>query len=166
MKRKTWKINTISWAPSVGQTNCFQVVLISKLWEITQFMESLSFLRNLMTSWCTQDSKLQISVKNLNRHATQETGSRESSMRPMLSFQNTRKPSKVRRKRSSRSNIDPNKQLLSLNRCLDRVKPSLTLLLHLSYTEKASPSSFERLFLKTMSLPIRFLNLVKISLEL
>jgi hypothetical protein len=69
------------------------------------------------------DSRPLTSEKTLRMLATPEIDTKDSSKRPRLSFQNTKKLSKVKRKRSWKSSIDLNKQLLNLSKCLGRAKP-------------------------------------------
>jgi hypothetical protein len=70
-----------------------------------------------MMSCIYLDSKLQIFVRNLNRFAIPETDSNKSLVRLRLSYHSTNKLFKARRKKSLRSNIDLNKQLLNLSKC-------------------------------------------------
>ena len=69
------------------------------------------------------DSRPQTSEKNLRRLATPEIDTKDSLKRLRLSFQNTKKPCKAKRKRSSKSSIDLNKLPLNLSKCLGQVKP-------------------------------------------
>jgi hypothetical protein len=69
------------------------------------------------------DNKLMTSEKNLRRLAIPEIDTKDSSKRPRLSFQNTKKLSKAKRKRSLKSSTDLNKQPLNLSKCLGRAKP-------------------------------------------
>jgi hypothetical protein len=109
------------------------------------------------------DSRLQTSEKILRRLAIPETYTKDSLKRLKQNFQNTKRLSKAKRKRSWKSSIDQSKQPLSLSKCLGQVKLLLTSLPLLSSIEKVFLSNLEKHYPKMMNLRIRFSNLDKIK---